>query len=67
MTISLDEQLACVKREIAIRENVYPQWVRSRRMKQDVADSEIARMKAVLETLKSLQQDEEREVRNAKN
>ena len=24
MTISLDEQLACVKREIAIRENVYP-------------------------------------------
>ena len=36
-------------------------------MKQDVADTEIARMKAVLETLKSLQQDEEREVRNAKN
>jgi hypothetical protein len=27
--ISLDDQIACVAHELKIRENVYPQWVRS--------------------------------------
>lgn len=53
-TITLADQIACAARELKIRQGVYPKWVRSDRMKQDVADIEIARMAAILETLKSL-------------
>ncbi|WP_291990909.1 hypothetical protein [Luteitalea sp.] len=54
MKVTLDEQIKCVKREIAMRERVYPQWVRAGRMHQDEADTELRRMRAVLATLKSL-------------
>jgi hypothetical protein len=56
MTVSLEDQIRCVAREIKIREGVYPQQVRTGRMRRDVADLEIARMTAVLETLKGLQE-----------
>ena len=56
MTVSLEDQIKCVAREIKIRQTVYPQWVRTGRMRQDTADVEIARMTAVLETLKGLQE-----------
>jgi hypothetical protein len=51
VSISLEEQIACVKREIAMRKNVYAKRVLSGSMKQAEADREIARMEAVLETL----------------
>ena len=53
--ISLETQIACVVRELKIRESVYPQWVRSGRMKAETAAEEIERMQAVLATLRSLQ------------
>ena len=54
-TISLAQQIACVKREIALRVRVYPGFVRQRRMTQDQADKEVACMQGVLHTLTALQ------------
>jgi hypothetical protein len=52
-SITLEQQIASVKREIAMRERVYPRWVESGRLVQVRADHEIAAMKAVLETLQA--------------
>lgn len=54
MSVSLQEQIACVKREIAMRARVYPRWVESGKLKQAAADKEIAHMTAVLRTLEGL-------------
>ena len=51
---TLAQQIACVKREIAMRERVYPKWVSAQKMRQSEADHEIAAMKAVLGTLMEL-------------
>lgn len=48
---SLTRQIACVRREIALRKVAYPRWVAQERMKQTAADDEIAAMEAVLDTL----------------
>jgi hypothetical protein len=48
---TLAEQIMCVRRELAIRKSVYPQWVKSKRMKAEAADHEIACMQAVHDTL----------------
>ena len=53
------EQLKCVRREIAMRERVYPRWVADRKMTQTKADAEIAAMQSVAETLIPLAQSEE--------
>ncbi len=53
--ISVVDQITCVRREIAMRERVYPKWVNAGRMKAEAAEREIAAMRAVLETLLSLQ------------
>lgn len=50
-TISIPEQLACVEREIKMRERVYPRCVADKRMTQAKADHELAAMRAVRETL----------------
>lgn len=51
---TLDDQIACVDREIRMRRRVYPRQVSAGRMSQQTADREIALMSAVLETLLSL-------------
>jgi hypothetical protein len=56
--IGIDEQIACVEREIALRIRVYQRRVAERRMTQALADKQIAAMSAVLDTLL--------DVRNAK-
>lgn len=52
--MTLDEQIKCVGREIGLRRNVYPKFVKSKRMTQAEADYQIACMEAVYETLKQL-------------
>lgn len=52
--VGLDEQIACVARELRIREKVYPNWVSAGRMKLDAAEREIATMAAVLATLEGM-------------
>jgi hypothetical protein len=55
--ISLTDQIACVRRKIAMRERLYPRWVNTGRMKQQDAEREIATMRAVLWSLESLRID----------
>lgn len=52
--ILIDEQIAAVARELALRENVYRSRVLRKAMTQELADSELARMRAVMETLKAV-------------
>lgn len=52
--VTNEEMRACVEREIAMRERVYPRWVDSGKMSQDKADAELRAMRAVLEVLKGL-------------
>lgn len=54
MTIALTEQIAEVKREIAMRKRVYPRRIADARMTQEQADRQIAAMEAVLATLQSV-------------
>lgn len=49
--VSIVRQIDCVKRELRIREQVYPRWVECSRMSQREADDEILCMKAVIATL----------------
>jgi hypothetical protein len=55
-TFTIADQIACVQREIGMRERVYPKWVAGGRMKKDAADREIAAMRAALATLNALKQ-----------
>lgn len=48
---TLDEQLQAARRELAMRQRVYPGWVGKKRMTQEKADHEIECMKAIVETL----------------
>lgn len=52
---TIAQQIACVKREIAMRERVYPKWVASGRMKPEAAEREIATMTAVLRSLEEIE------------
>ena len=49
VTLDIDEStiwdlVSCINRELALRERVYPKWVRERRMTQDRAKEELANM-----------------------
>lgn len=56
--VSTADMVQAVKREIAMRENVYPKWVASGRMKAATAEAEIRRMRAVLQVLLQRQRAE---------
>ena len=45
---TLTEMIACAKRELAIRERVYPKWVESKRMTADQCRHEIETMQAIV-------------------
>lgn len=51
---TIEEQISCVKREISMREKVYPRWVHAQKMSQHKADTELALMRAVLKTLERM-------------
>jgi hypothetical protein len=52
--VSIEEQIACVKRELAMRHHVYPRRVADKKMTQALADKETEHMGAVLATLERL-------------
>jgi hypothetical protein len=54
MAVDLARQIACVEREIALRETVYPRWVTQKKLTDVKAAYEIRCMKGVLETLKKV-------------
>jgi hypothetical protein len=55
MPISLSQQIEEVKRELAIRKDVYARRVVGGKMRKGLADFHIDRMKAVLQTLMELE------------
>ena len=57
-TATLDEQIAEVARECAMRERVYAGWVLNGRMKLEASQRQIRRMRAVLATLEKLRATE---------
>jgi hypothetical protein len=56
--VPIQHQIACVKREIAMRRRVYPRWVEQGRTTQALADDQIAMMEAVLATLERVQAEQ---------
>lgn len=54
--IPIETQVACVKREIAMRLKVYPRLVKSGKMTQAEVDQELAEMGAVLKTLEPMRE-----------
>ena len=56
---TIDQQIAEVARECALRKNVYPQFVARGKMEQTEADDHAARMEAALETLKWVRDNRE--------
>jgi hypothetical protein len=44
---SISTKLACLKRELALRKNVYALWVNSGKMKMAIAEREIAVLEAI--------------------
>ena len=53
-TFTIQQQIAECAREAAMRRGVYPKFVASGRLTQEKADSQIACMDAVIETLKAV-------------
>lgn len=49
--ITIDAQIACIERELAMRARVYPRRVKDGKMSQALADRETRTMEAVLMTL----------------
>jgi len=54
MSVSLERQIACVRRELAIRERVYPAWVERGTMTPESMTRELEGMRAVIESLEGL-------------
>jgi len=52
--IPLNAQIACVEREIKMREHVYSRRVQNKKMSQEKADYELQVMRAVLKTLQEI-------------
>lgn len=59
MTVTLDDEIAELKRELHIRRRKYPQWVTSGQMTQDTADLQMARMEATLNRLLAIKAEKE--------
>jgi hypothetical protein len=59
LDVTLDQQIACVKRELKLRRSVYPALVGNKRMSQLDADIQISHMEAVLKTLERLHGEEQ--------
>ena len=60
--ISIERQIACVRREVGLRKRVYPRWVSQARMSQPDADGQIAAMEAALATLKRVRDEQQSKV-----
>ena len=67
MLITLEEQIACVERELGFRLRLYPRWVATAKLTQAAADEEVERMRAVLLTLQRVQRGLDHQVPGAED
>jgi hypothetical protein len=56
VVVTIDRQIECVERELKLRHRVYANRVFTKRMTQALADREMLRMTAVLDTLKKIRE-----------
>lgn len=56
MTITLDQQIAAARRELALRKNVYAKRIRERTMSLDQATREYCNALAILRTLEAIEE-----------
>jgi hypothetical protein len=59
INITITEQIKCVQRELALRKNACKRWARTKAMPPEKAAREIARMEAVLKTLKTCERNQQ--------
>lgn len=55
--ITIEQQIAEVRREIGMRERVYPRFVSAGRITHEQATERIARLRGVLQTLEQLRDE----------
>jgi hypothetical protein len=55
--LGISAQIACIRRELALRERVYPAQIARGKMKRAAAEYEFRAMRAVLRTLERAQAD----------
>lgn len=62
--VSLSAQLKEAERELALREQFYPRWVGEGRRgySKATAETRLAAMRAIVQTLKRLEQDERQRI-----
>jgi len=53
--VPLSEQISCVRRELRLRQQVYPRFVQEKKLTQEWADYQLTCMQAVLMTLEQIQ------------
>jgi hypothetical protein len=56
--ITLEEQIAEARRELALRRKCYPQWVKSGKLDMEQAYHQLAAMEAILRTLMRLEAEQ---------
>lgn len=56
--VSLEDRIACVKRELAMRASFYPRQVAAGRMTKTKADRELRTLRAILQDLVRQRQSE---------
>lgn len=54
---TLQQQIACVNRELSFRERCYPRWIKEGTMTRESAQFELGCMMQVLRTLRSMIND----------
>jgi len=59
MSTTIDEQIKCAERELAMRERCYPRWIEQDRMRLDKAEHETACMRDIVATLKKVRDCEQ--------
>lgn len=56
--ISIQEQIAEVKRELSLRERVYPRLIANKKITEQIAERNTARLTAALRTLELVERSE---------
>ena len=59
ITVTFEQQIAELKAELALRQNVFRKWVIAGRMKKEEADRKYCAMRAALHTLIEIQERRE--------
>lgn len=54
-SVSLHDQIRCVRRELALRERAYPRWIAAGKLSPMDAKLGLMQMRAVLDTLEQIQ------------